>query len=202
MTFRIGWSALHIPAFFLSIYLLFHYRHSVTASMLLLEVVILYVIVTNLNRREILPALALCVAFKVIEAPVSLYLYDITVTNILLYLFCVAAFDALMAISLVKFYRSDVARRLFRVDTPRLKIPQINALAVVIWLGVFHVLLVMCEVVLYQTGIVDFTDVPFFYRTFSEVRASHKILFMLGVWSIMLDAFAHPTRDAQAHDID
>jgi hypothetical protein len=193
---RLGWSALHIPAFLLSIYLLFHYRLSATASMLLLEVVILYVIFTNLTRREILPALALCVAFKIIEAPVSLYLYDITVTNILLYLFCIAAFDAVMAVSLLKFYRSDSARRLFRVDTPRLKIPQVNALVVVIWLGVFHVGLVMCEVLLYQTGLADFEGVPFFYNTFSEVRASHKILFMLGVWSIMLDAMAHPIRNS------
>ena len=158
--------------------------------MVLAEAIILYVAVSNIKRREILPPLFICLVFKLVEYPFSLWQFD----DIFHYLITLILFDGLLCYVLLKYYRSDLLWKLFKVDVPKLPIPQVNAIATLLLLGVFHLALVLSEMIIYVNDLVVFNDTPFFYRTFPEVRATHKVIIMLGVWSMMLDAYFHPMR--------
>lgn len=186
-------SVFHIVVFFASIVFVYTFRNSTLISMFAAELIILYVAAVNLRRREILPALAICLAFKLLEYPISLWQFN----NVISYLLLLIAFDSALLYALSRHYRSPKLWELFKVDVPPLPIPQVKALCTLIAVGIFHLTLVTTEVVLHLTGMVAFDEIPFFYRTYPEARATHKVIFMIGVWSMMLDAHYHPARLAK-----
>lgn len=159
--------------------------------MVLAEAIILYVAISNMNRREILPPLFICLVFKLVEYPLSLWQFN----NVASYIGMLIAFDVALFYVLIRYYRADILWRGFKVDVPKLPIPQVKAIATILLLGIFHLVLVLSEVLLHINDVVDFVGVPFFYRTFPDVRATVKVVIMLGVWSMMLDAHFHPMRD-------
>ncbi|MAA93734.1 MAG: hypothetical protein CML22_07285 [Rheinheimera sp.] len=183
-------SLLHIGFFFASVIAVYWFRNNTLISMVLAEVIILYVAISNINRREILPPLFICLVFKLVEYPLSLWQFG----NVEHYIVMLIVFDSALCYVLLRHYRSDMLWRLFKVEVPKLPIPQVKAIATLLLLGVFHLLLVLSEVLLHVNDLVSFDGVPFFYRTFPEVRATHKVVIMLGVWSMMLDAYFHPMR--------
>lgn len=189
----------HIIIFFVSLVALFQFRHDALFSMIVSELVTLYVILFNLNRREILPPLVFIVLFKVIEYPLAIALYADGIFEQVGYLGFIMAADLFLALSVIT-YRWPVIRKLFRVNTPNLKIPQVNALCTLLTLGIFHISLVIGELLIYYFGFLSADSPPFFYRTFPEIRATLKLLMLLSVWSMMLDAHFNPFR-VKADDV-
>lgn len=182
---------LHIGFFFTSIFAVYWFKNNTLISMVLAEAIILYVAISNMNRREILPPLFICLVFKLVEYPLSLWQFN----NVASYIGMLIAFDVALFYVLIRYYRADILWRGFKVDVPKLPIPQVKAIATILLLGIFHLVLVLSEVLLHINDVVDFVGVPFFYRTFPDVRATVKVVIMLGVWSMMLDAHFHPMRD-------
>ena len=175
-----------------SIASLYIFRNHTFMSMILSELIIIYVAIANYKRREILPALFICLAFKLIEYPVALWQF----THAPNFILTMIGFDIALFYVLGKFYKSAFLWNLFKIDVPQLRIAQVQAIRTLLLIGVFHLTLVLTEVSLHLLNFVNFESVPFFYRTFPEVRATLKALIMLGIWSMMLDSYYHPLRQS------
>jgi hypothetical protein len=189
----------HIAIFIISLVALVEFRHDALFSMIISEVVTLYVIACNLNRREILPPLTFIILFKIIEYPIAIALYGGAIFQQLGYLGFIMTADLLLVLAVMS-YRRPLIRALFRVRTPNLRIGQVNALCTLLGLGAFHILLVMSELAIYYFGLLSAESPPFFYRTFPEIRATLKVLMLLSIWSMMLDAHFNPFRLAKSDD--
>lgn len=188
---------LHLTIFILSLLLLFELKHDALFSMIISELVTLYVIGFNLNRPEILPPLTFIVSFKIIEYPIAVALYGGELMQQLGYLGFLVVADILLVIALL-MYRKPIVRRIFGVSTPALKIPQVHAMATLLLIAAAHAFCVMSEIAIYYFGWLSAESAPFFYRTFPDVRASLKMLMLLCIWSMMLDAHFNPFRNKEA----
>lgn len=177
----------HICVFLLSVVAIYWFRHNTVVSMLAPELTALYVALVNLKRKEVLPPLFIIVAFKIVEFPISLAVFnraDVLIGILI-------AFDLALAACLLKYHGAQWIRRLLNVTEPVEKryVPQVKATATLLFIGSFHYLIVLLEF-WYSVYISPPAagDVPFFYRTFPEFRAHFKVILVLAVWSMMLDA--------------
>lgn len=122
-----------------------------------------------------------------ITLPISLVLF--TSDTIIGYLLSVIVLDMLLAFSLGRLYRSESLRRFFKVDTPSRLIPQVLAMISVLGIGVVHHLIVLGEVVLFQSSPSLFSGMPFFYTHYEGVKIVIKGLLLLAIWSMCLDSY-------------
>lgn len=178
---------LHLVFFILSFIILWVFSENDFVSMYLFELCALYIAVVHQSRRELLPALAILICFKLATLPVWQLLFsDKTVS---FYLIAIIVYNVVLASILVRSYRSDALRSLFRVQTISRKIPQVLAMSTVLGLGAIHSGLVLIEVQVYDYDPTFFNHVPFFYRTYESFSLAIKGLLLLAIWSMCLDSY-------------
>ena len=177
----------HFCVFVVSVMLIYYFRHNTVVSMLAPELIALYVALVNLNRKEILPPLFIIVLYKLVEFPISLAVFSRADVLICILI----SFDLALAWCLYKYHRADWIRGMFRVSQPVEKryVPQVTATATLLLIGCLHYAIVLAEF-LYTVHVSPPAagEVPFFYRTFPEFRSHFKVILVLAIWSMMLDA--------------
>lgn len=176
----------HLAIFAASILALIRYSHDPFISMIIVEMSALYVITTNRQQRELLPALSIIIFSKIVTLPLSLNYYS--PASVKEYLIIILLYDLCVAMALQFGYRAKTFRKIFKVTTPPRKIPQVLAMCTLLYLGIFHILLVLSEILIWEYDHQIFSSEPFFYGSFEVVRTLHKILLLLAIWSMMLDS--------------
>lgn len=176
----------HLAIFATSILALIHYNHDPFLSMIIVEISALYVITTNRQQRELLPALSIIVISKIATLPLTLNYYN--PASVKEYLIIVLLYDLGVALALQFGYRANAFRKLFKVTTPPRKIPQVLAMCTLLYLGIFHILLVLSEILIWEYDHQIFASEPFFYGSFEGIRTLHKLLLLLAIWSMLLDS--------------
>ena len=116
----------HLAIFAASILALIHFSHDPFLSMVTVEISALYVITTNRQQRELLPALSIIVFSKILTLPLTLNYYS--PASVKEYLVIILLYDLGVALALQFGYRANGLRKLFNVTTPARKIPQVLAM--------------------------------------------------------------------------
>lgn len=178
---------MHIVLFTLSFFALWTFRGHDVVSLYLFELCALYIAITHQRQRELLPPLAIIIGFKLASLPLWFLLFS--EKTISLYLVSIIGYNLLLASVLIKFYLHDSLRQLFKVATPRRKIPQVLAMASILAFAAGHLGLVLVEVRIYAYDPTIFEGVPFFYKTYEAASLSIKALLLLAIWSMCLDSY-------------
>lgn len=170
---------LHIAAFILSIYVMIHFK-SEPISRLMLEAALLYVLITNFRRIEVVVPICIWFLVKLVEYPTTEYFFGKSLPEVSNYLISRFVFDLLLASVLFYFYKWLNVQRA----------PQVTAICTILMLGLVQYALVITEIqiYLYDKSLID--GPPFFYRTYTNLKATQNILLLLGIWSLMLDSRA------------
>lgn len=176
----------HLAIFAASILALIHFSHDPFLSMVIVEISALYVITTNRQQRELLPALSIIVFSKILTLPLTLNYYS--PASVKEYLVIILLYDLGVALALQFGYRANGLRKLFNVTTPARKIPQVLAMVTLLYLGIFHIFLVLSEILIWEYDHQLLSSEPFFYGSFEAARTFHKLLLLLAIWSMLLDS--------------
>ncbi len=176
----------HLAIFAASILALIHFSHDPFLSMVIVEISALYVITTNRQQRELLPALSIIVFSKILTLPLTLNYYS--PASVKEYLVIILLYDLGVALALQFGYRANGLRKLFNVTTPARKIPQVLAMCTLLYLGIFHIFLVLSEILIWEYDHQLLSSEPFFYGSFEAARTFHKLLLLLAIWSMLLDS--------------
>jgi hypothetical protein len=195
---KITWAAAHTAAFCFGVTGYFFSINNQPLSSLVLQVCFLYVFIFVLvtKHRHFLPALFMLFAFKIIEFPVSHYLFE---ASFWLYIGSIILFDGLLAFCLYRYHQSPHLRTWMRVNSYPVPggIPQVNALIVVLTISVLQALAVSVEVALYKQGLLS-ADQLFVHPSYQPVKIMLKILELMAVWAMLIDSvYAEENKAAQ-----
>ncbi len=177
----------HLLACIASVFGVVHFNNDAIVSMVMVELSVLYVMLTHYRQRELLPSLVIILLSKILVLPLTLNLYS--AASVKEYVELLLVSDLLTALALHKGYRSSALRKIFGVQTPARKIPQVLAMCTLLYLGVVHLCLVWGEIRLWENDETFFSSTPFFYGSFELVRTLHKMLLLLAIWSMCLDSY-------------
>jgi hypothetical protein len=194
----------NIVAFLVTMVAFWYTAKDAVVSMFFTESVALFIAVVHWSRREILPPIAIFVGFKILSLPISLWLFD--ASTVATYFVSAILLDIVLLLALGRYYRAETLRRLFKVNTQSRLIPQVLAMISVIGAGIFHHVIVLAEVLLYEYDPTIFTGYPFFYTHYEGVKIVIKGLFLIAIWSMCLDSYFvdydryKPKKEIQDHN--
>lgn len=151
-------------------------------SMVIPQVFTMYVFMWNFKRKEIVPTFLIIALFKIVELPISLYVYDIGLYE---YLCALIIADTCLAIALRKYHQNPSLSRLCGATTMRSQpIKQVILLRNVLLVGVFYFILVAIEVFLFKKGVFTTTEL---YNNYPIARCAFKSLEIIALWSMLID---------------
>ena len=138
----------------------------------------------SLNRRENLPILLFVVGIQVIELTLKLLPAEI----MLLQLTAASLLDLLLAFFIVHYHKDQVLYRLFKVQEPAKRVPQVYLLSLVLAFSSLFSFLLAAEIMFYYLDENFFQgEIPFFHSLSGPVKLVFKAMFDLAIWSLLLD---------------
>lgn len=141
----------------------------------------------SLNRRENLPILLFVVGIQAVELALKLLPAKI----MLLQLTAASLLDLLLAFFIVHYHKDQVLYRLFKVQEPVQRVPQVYLLSLVLAFSSLFSFLLAGEIMFYYLDENFFQgEIPFFHSLSGPVKLAFKAMFDLAIWSLLLD----PTR--------
>lgn len=189
-TIRTLLASCHFTAFALSLAVWWVFSTTMYEDSALMVVISAYVVISNLSRREIVPALLIILLAFAVNWFFSLHLYQRDIkSQVMLNSFWFVFYLSLSWL-LFRYHCSPTLQRLFGVQFCRQYIPQVIGICIVLSFNSISTLCVLAELVAYwiQPEWFSQTTAPFFYRMYPYTSALFTCLMLLGIWSMMLDA--------------
>lgn len=160
------------------------YYASTSYNYLATAIAIVFVGVLSLNRRENFPILLFVVGIQAIE----LILTNLPAKIMLLHLTAASLLDLLLAFFIVHYHRDPALYRLFKVQEPVKRVPQVYLLSLVLACSSLFSFLLAGEIMFYYLDENFFQgQVPFFHSLSGPVKLVFKATFDLAIWSLLLD---------------
>jgi hypothetical protein len=145
---------------------------------------IVVVALFSLKRRENLPILLFVVGIQVVELILNL----LPEKTMLLHLTAASLLDLLLAFFIVHYHKDRVLYRLFKVQQPAQRVPQVYLLSLVLAFSSLFSFLMAGEIMFYYLDENFFQgNVPFFHSLSGPVKLVFKAVFDLAIWSLLLD---------------
>lgn len=182
--------ACHFVAFFISMSIWWVIPSTMYDDAVYMMLISSYVIVANMSRREILPAMFILLFAYAVNWTVTYPIYDRQLDRqIMLYGFWFV-FNLALSWLLFKYHCSPRLLQLVGAQFKRMWIPQVLAICIILSFSSISILCVLAELVAYKIEPTWFSQdvAPFFYGAYKYTSNVFSCLMMLGVWSMMLDA--------------
>lgn len=178
----------HFGMFFASFAIWFAMPHLIHVVSFVLIFICLYLILFNLNKREILPAMAIIVMTEQVKAAIAYYLSDSRLYHMIGYLLALTLICLAQSYLLFRYHAAPKIQQLFGVEFMRPYIPQVLAICMlsVGTAAIFAAMLV--EVLIYAYDPTIFAGPPFFYRNSVLLTSITTGITIVALWSMMLDA--------------
>lgn len=180
----------HFAAFLISAFVWWVFPSTVYVESVYMVAISTYIILANLSRREILPAMAIILVAYLIRWVVSYHIYGRDLMQQIAHFGFYFLFNVTLSFCLFKYHCHPKIQQLFGVQFARSWIPQVIGICMILTINAVAILCVLVELVAYWVHPEWFsqTTPPFFYGMHQYTSAVLTCLIMLGVWSMMLDA--------------
>lgn len=140
--------------------------------------------VLSRNRRENFPILLFVLGIQVLESLASI----LPQKAMLMRLTAISLFDLILAFLIVHYHRDPALYRLFKVQEPVKRVPQVYLLSLVLAVTSLFSFLIAAEVMLFYVDENFFgNSMPFFHSYSNPIRLACKIMFDLAIWSMLLN---------------
>ncbi|RVU40339.1 hypothetical protein EOE67_07015 [Rheinheimera riviphila] len=137
----------------------------------------------SLSRRENLPILLFVIGIQLLEFTLGTMLERVQ----LLQLTAASLLDLLLAFCIVHYHNDPALRRLFKINEPVKRVPQVYLISLVLAFSSLFSFLMAGEVMFYYIDKNIFNgEVPLFYSISGSVKLTIKVLFDLAIWSLLL----------------
>lgn len=160
-----------------------------------------YVLLSNLSRREIWPALWMIIAASVAEGLISKYLFeDKTTVGQLKYFLSIMFFDFGLSFILWAYHCNGHLLQLAGASIKRPFIPQVVGMSMILMFSALMTLPVLLELLVHYFDDKYFESVPFFYHHHATMTNIAHCLVNVAIWSMMLDAHYLQERRSRQKD--
>lgn len=167
----------------LSIAAIFYFQ-STLHNYLATGIAVLVVGFLSRNRREVWPILLFVLIVQVVEYIASLLPKE----SMLIRLTAISLLDLILAFLIVHYHKEPVLYRLFKVQEPTKRVPQVYLLSLVLAITSMFSFMMAAEVMFFYLDENFFGgDMPFFHSISNPVRLVCKIMFDLAIWSMLLN---------------
>lgn len=182
------YSAKDLSTFFcmiMSLVAVSYFRHEPSLPFLLTMLIIAFVALASLQRRENLPVLAIVLGIKLCEVLLSQMLFE---ADMLIYFMSAAMLDLILAFVMVHYHNDELLLQLFRVKPPYRHIPQVFLMSWLLALSSLLSLALASEVIFFTLDADFFRgEIPPVYSVAEPLRFGLKLLFDLAIWSLLLN---------------
>ncbi len=162
-----------------------YFRDLPNIPFLLTMVIVAFVAIASLKRRENLPVLAIVIFIKLFEAGLSFLLFE---ADVLIYFMSAAMLDLILAFVMVHYHNDPWLLKFFRVTPPHRHIPQVFLMSWLLALSSLLSLALASEVIFFTLDPAFFEgETPTLYAAAEPLRFVLKLVFDMAIWTLLLN---------------